>query len=493
MLEEKFRCHPSIIVEKLGGIITAIFFIVIASIDDIKDMILEDIVSYYYLIILGVIGLLTIILIYNIVVWSKTFISIEGNTIIVQRNTISSKVKTYGIQNISNVNLEQNIFEQIVGTFKIKIDTDSLSTADNTDIEIILSKKDAYEFKNKVIQLMNNEKLKHVDEDKINLQDDIMKEDLFNEENIEYDIVYSVNDVLKHCFYNFSVFGFIFNLAVIAVTLLMVLQVDSLGGIVAIGLIIITSGISILKFFVGDLFKYYNFSIKRLEDKLYISYGLFKKRKFTVPVNRINAINIKQSALSRIFKRYNADIVTIGVGNDESEGSQILLSAKKEAFSRNMKILLPELALGENINLQRQPKKHFIIKLIEMLIVTIISTIILYCIYNLDYKIPGIIFFVIWLCIILMGVIIIQMNYITKGFYIGEENLVISWGVFSKKISVIKYKKVQYIDIKENPISSKLNLCKGEIYILASLGNSTRALGYYELALFEKLGHKIIN
>ena len=88
----------------------------------------------------GVFVVLILILIYNIIVWAKTFITIEENTIVIQRNTINSKVNTFGIKNISNVNLEQNIFERIIGTYKkIKIDTDSLSTANSTDIEIVLS------------------------------------------------------------------------------------------------------------------------------------------------------------------------------------------------------------------------------------------------------------------------------------------------------------------------------------------------------------------
>ena len=59
-----------------------------------------------------------------------------------------------------------------------------------------------------------------------------------------------------------------------------------------------------------------------------------------MPIDRINALNIKQSAISRVFKRYQSDIVTIGVGDNDTEGSQILLSSNKEDFIKNMKILL---------------------------------------------------------------------------------------------------------------------------------------------------------
>ena len=40
-----------------------------------------------------------------------------------------------------------------------------------------------------------------------------------HDEEIDYDIVFSINDILKHCFYNFSIFGFIFGLGVFIFTL----------------------------------------------------------------------------------------------------------------------------------------------------------------------------------------------------------------------------------------------------------------------------------
>jgi len=134
MSKEKFRCHPSIILEKTCGVIIALFFIFFRNLDDLQEIV-KDGFSGENLLILGIImGLLILILIYNIMVWAKTFIAIEENTIVIQRNTINSKENTFGIRNISNVNLEQNIFERIIGTYKIKIDTDSLSTANSTDI-----------------------------------------------------------------------------------------------------------------------------------------------------------------------------------------------------------------------------------------------------------------------------------------------------------------------------------------------------------------------
>ena len=70
--------------------------------------------------------------------------------------------------------------------------------------------------------------------------------------------------------------------------------------------------------------------------------------------------------------------------------------------------------------------------------------------------------------------------------------MAVSWGIFSKKISIIKYKKIQYINVRETPISSILDLCSGELHILAGIGNDMRTLGYYNSSLFEKLKEKML-
>ena len=486
MNEEKFRCHPSIILEKIGGVIAALLFILIGNLDDAADIISEGTSFEYLLVTIGIIVILIIILVYNIMVWSKTFISIEENTIVIQKNTINAKVNTFGIKNIANVNLEQNIFERIIGTYKIKIDTDSLSTADKTDIEIVLSKAKAYEFKNKIISLMNDEKEKNSEKDE--------NSRLYIEyEKIDYDIVYSPNDVLKHCFYNLSLMGLIFNLGLIGFSVFISISVDGVKGILATAVVFLTACSSILKFFIGDLFKYYNFSVKRSEDKLYLSYGLFRIKKFTVPVNRINAININQKLISRISKRYQSDIVTIGVGDDESEGSQILLSSSKEDFIKNMKILLPELNMEENLNLQKESENHQILKAADVIIRTIFCSLILYVIYTFNTVFPAIVFWVIDLGFLLVMILINYLSYKTRGLYMGEDNLSVSWGAFSRKISIIKYEKLQYITIKENVLSSKLNLCRCELNILASMGNSIIPTGYYKRNIVAKLKNKFLN
>ena len=146
----KFRNHASIILEsslKMIGTIIAIFFFNLISEVGEEGITLVDI-----LILVGIfVVVLAIALGYQTYLWAKTYITIEENTLIVERNTLNKKRNTIGLKTVSNVNLEQNLLEMLLGTCKVKLDTNSLSTADQTDVNIVLKKTEAENFRKLVL------------------------------------------------------------------------------------------------------------------------------------------------------------------------------------------------------------------------------------------------------------------------------------------------------------------------------------------------------
>ena len=142
METKRFRNHFSYVIEQLGGLF---IFLVIVGIQAIPDILsdtdgdTEDVVAlidnpkYAMIVIIAVIVILVVlglVIGFNVRRWYKTWIIIDGGTITVERNTLRSVKNTVGIKNISNVNINQNIFEMIIGTCNLKLDTNSLSTAD---------------------------------------------------------------------------------------------------------------------------------------------------------------------------------------------------------------------------------------------------------------------------------------------------------------------------------------------------------------------------
>ena len=143
MKNNRFRCHPSIIVENLVTLIVGVIAVLIFNIDDFMELFREagkavDLKDT--IISIGIITLLVAVFTgYQLIIYLKTWISIENNNLLIERLTMLRTVRrSFNTRNISNINMEQNLFERIMGTCKVKIDTNSQSTADETDIKIVL-------------------------------------------------------------------------------------------------------------------------------------------------------------------------------------------------------------------------------------------------------------------------------------------------------------------------------------------------------------------
>lgn len=156
MEKQKFRNHISIIFENMGGMFLAIItLIVLAFWDTLGELIVNGISIIPILIGLGIIIVVAgILAAREYWVWKRTWIVLGNGTISIEKNTITTKKNTLRIKKISNVNVEQNIFEMILGTSKVKINTNSLTTADFTDLRIVLKKDEAEQLKQTLLQQM---------------------------------------------------------------------------------------------------------------------------------------------------------------------------------------------------------------------------------------------------------------------------------------------------------------------------------------------------
>ena len=162
METRRFRNHYSSVFEKISTVLLSLIIIIIFNLGEDTTMeetgeVVKGLISSIYLLV----GIGIFLLLVGIVIgimswsWSKTWIVLEENSISVEKNTLTFSKNTLGIKDISNVNLEQNLFEMIIGTSKVKINTNSLSTASTTDLKIILKKKEAEELKNYLNQRIN--------------------------------------------------------------------------------------------------------------------------------------------------------------------------------------------------------------------------------------------------------------------------------------------------------------------------------------------------
>lgn len=225
--------------------------------------------------------ILAIALGYQTFLWAKTYITIEENTLIVERNTLNKKRNTIGLKTVSNVNLEQNLLEMLLGTCKVKLDTNSLSTADQTDVNIVLKKTEAENFRKLVLARAEGQNVKVVGEG-LSAQVSVPRED--NQQNNQSEkvnfsdntIIGDLGDIILHGLFSIRISTIIVLIVVVALQIGMLhdMGMDTLQEVFAevIGGLItaIWIGVALVWGIVKEFVKYLNFRIERKKDKVYL-------------------------------------------------------------------------------------------------------------------------------------------------------------------------------------------------------------------------------
>lgn len=511
MENNKMRCHFSIIFEKTGSFL--IFWIVLALnwADEVIDVLISgDFASSSFRHALPVCIVLVLLLFaimgYQFMVWRKTFIYLEEETFVVERNTLNRQKSTIAISSIANINLEQNLFERIVGTYRLKLDTNSLSTAMSTDVSIVLSARKAQALKKELLFLMK----KNGTASNASLQGDTKSNcsDAGNTLEIgeiaDVDFSYaSAVDVLSHCFFSISTPLLVLALAVIAgIPLLvsfgdvsfweLISEEDSSfkGRFLALLILVITYGYSLIK----QLLSFYHFGCIRRGNELIIRYGFFRKQDFTIPLERINAIRIVQPPLARLAGLMQAQLICVGIGDSDTEKPQLTLCMKKKAFYARLQELLPEFSTEESKEVHKLPHGSGISYFLSTLsFLLCFSAGFFVTRWNLSEGntlsfSSKIAYFVVVFLLILYRL----LHYLCMGTTFGREQLIIHGGAFQKQIWLIPYGKIQYATLRENPFCRWFHIVRGEVYILASLENNTITLPFIDRNEAEQLSRYII-
>ena len=251
--------------------------------------------------------------------------------------------------------------------------------------------------------------------------------------------------------------------------------IDEISGKDIIKIIIIA-----LLFFIPMIFNIFkniinflNFNIFRQEDYIRINYGVFTNYDYKIPFEKINAVIIYQSFLARIFGKYYIEIINAGVGNDKDEKRMITLYTSLKNKNKILDNLLPEYNFKyKNFN---QSVFSIIISFFRLLLL-IVSFVILSIFYNKLFIFCS-----------LAIIIYIILSLFSKKISYNDKFIVITKGIFVKKISIVKFEKIQLLREKNNILSKLFNISRISFNIIGILGDNNFTSGYFNKKVFKQI------
>lgn len=474
----RMRCHFSMIFESLWQFWLVIVVAGINEIDTIVEMVreigedglMEMLRSGGIWGLLILLGITLIVLSFQYLRWRRTWVILQDNLIIVERNTLHKVKHTIAIENLSAVNMERNLFERIVGTYRVKMDTNSMTTANSTDVSLVFSAEKAIAFRRAILQKMGE--IKGLTAEEALSQERQPDELICHAEETATDRMtfhYGIKAMLLHCVYSVSLTSLCLTVAGIG---FFVWSIHAFGA-GKIFAVMLSSGFAAVLVVLGAAWSliqkfmtYYGFTVYRDGQDLHLRYGLLKQRSYTIPVDKIAALKLSQPVVSRLCGRYQAEVVTVGFGDEDGESANLTMALPKTVLLQQLSVLLPEYCREDLLDtLCRQDARLLRIRAVKLIKWTLLvgaATGVLIGLWALPTK---------WVCmgavalILYVGMLYV-VAYLTAGYRLEDDRAILAGGVFTRRIYVCMYAKMQYMQLHSHPLERRYQLVSGNVYLL---------------------------
>lgn len=473
---------------------------------EIIFMTFENIVNSIVYIILGLkmikegaafilLGFIFLYLMIIIIKWRYSFFYIEGSTIFVQNGIFKKIKKEIPIDKITTLDTKTNILNRLLNTSKLNINTGAINSLEDIEFSFTLKKDQIEVIKERI---SNSTKIICKQELKVNEDDIRYKSNLYK---MEFKDIF-LYTITKSKIYVILMVGFLYNILDDLVVIDKVnkyidnhskkleylyenISKSNIATLVFIIILFLTFIyiISTLICFIYNYVKYYNFTLQRIENNIFIEYGFFSKKSFSFNIEQINSIRFDQNLVCQLLNLYNINISVIGYQDDDIASQTLLYPlANKILKEEIIKNIVYELEIyGEKI----KPPKHTVsMFLIKRYIISLI--ILLPVFYYVDIYL--------WImCTILSIVLIIQTIsgyrlYKNTSIKIGKGKIEISNGSIRKQTIIIPNEKIQSIGYKQSIFQRKnqvydynIDVCSNNIGDLIKLKNlDTKIINYLE-------------
>lgn len=480
----KFRNHISIVAERMARMLIVLAALLFGSLAQNTPELLKNAQSLsedqttFFLTLGGILLIFLLLAGWQVLVWAKTWIYVSDGTLVIERHTLNRRKYTISIQNISNINTEQNLFEMLIGTSKLKLDTNSLSTADKTDVKIVLKTADAEAFRAYLTSLLNFDGSSPAKEQLSPAQP--------SGELADYGTHADFTDIFMHGLFSINLTSLVVLVICIfgAVTSISeAIQNGFLGsgpvGFLVTFILILGIFFSALWDILKGFIQYYDFRAKRTGDRIFIQYGLLKKASYTIPADKIQALKINQTLLARLSGHYMAEIINVGMGDEESEkNSFLVLYCRKDQLKQKLRELLPEFSDSLDASVSRQPGFVWAVWTAPALLFAI-SLCAAAWLFPLFLPVQRF-----WLVLgatgtVFLTALLLVLRYRTAGSAFQKDYIILANGYFGRHLTIASYRHIQHIQLEQSFLAEYGHIQKGNIYLLASGGNQTQNLPYF--------------
>jgi len=298
--------------------------------------------SYYQLVILGVLALLT--LFWGILYWRTFTYVIEEGEFRVQKGVLIKEKKYIPLEKIHSIDFSENILHQLFDVVQVRIQT---AGGMEPEVQLTAVTKEEAERLKKEILSWNKESAPQeeidvmVDQErKITTRELVMTGLTSGKIGIIFSGVITLISFLSENFEEVDFTDFLPRFA-------------DWQGYMVLGAVVLL--ITWLISVIYTIILYGNFTIQRKEDKLFIRYGIIERKQFTISQFRIQSVKMVEGLLRQPFGYVTLHLVYAGGAFEQPRNVLLFPLIKKDKVHVFLETFLPEYA--ESVAFQGLPAR----------------------------------------------------------------------------------------------------------------------------------------
>ena len=260
-----------------------------------------------------IIGVVVLIGGISVISWDNTYYEIDEDEIKYTKGFFNKSTTVIPVFKISTIDISQNVLYQFLNIARLKLDSGAVNGTES-EISLVVSIQRANEIKN----TLGKSKAESKKEDyiKLSAKETMLYAITRNTIAIIMATIFAINGFLDDLLKVFKIDGNFYNKIGTKIS-----QIVNIKNFIFIAVIIIIIGyiISKLLSILYYALKFSNFTIYKDDNCINIKYGELSKKKYSLPINKINCVTLKQNLIRQLLGLYSLEISTVGYGNEDKE------------------------------------------------------------------------------------------------------------------------------------------------------------------------------
>ncbi|MGL4372339.1 MAG: PH domain-containing protein [Turicibacter sp.] len=441
-MNRKFKNHYFVLIKDIfKAVKSSIYFGFLAFLFDLKAVALLSILC---LLLLGSITYMTL-------KWLLTTFEITEDSLIAYSGIVIKKQNKIPLNAIQTVDLKETFWQRLFKVNAINIDTGTMQDA--AGINLLLTTEDAKILQNLTLQI--NEEVKDLKDELYKLKhSDLMLYCVTNSNIIlMLGMFLSVSFLLGDSFSKIS--DYVVKLSPVYFFLVLIV------------IYIILKLLSMIKTFSS----YKNYKMIKQDQMLKVTHGYFTKKSYSVHMDRICCVKIKQNYFQQLLNVGSVVVVAMGYGDSEDIEPTLIPLINMDEFADLFDMIFSEFKVSNPV--AKPPQKayfsYFIMPLI-MLGILILLTI----------KIPLTIAITLYL-IVMWLLINAHLKFKEASISFNDEIVEVCFGGFNRTKTFVKFNRIDSLTYTSNFFQRRKKLLSFKlVYESRGRVNKCKGLGFYQ-------------